>query len=62
MTFSQKTQIPEEDIKLESREINGFIVSKCFMAQETAKMSRVTSRRDIIMHNCSVKKRMSFMQ
>jgi hypothetical protein len=38
MTFSQKTCISEEDVKLESREINGFIASKYFMAQENAKI------------------------
>jgi hypothetical protein len=37
MTFSHKTQI-SEDVKLESREMNGFIASKCFMAPETGKI------------------------
>jgi hypothetical protein len=58
----QKFGISEEGVKLESREINGFISSKCFMTPEAAKMSRVTSRKDIITQNCSVKKRMSFLQ
>jgi hypothetical protein len=31
MTFSQKTRISEEDVKLASREMNGFIASKWFM-------------------------------
>jgi hypothetical protein len=37
MILSQKTWISEEDVKLESRGMNGFITSKCFMAQENAK-------------------------
>jgi hypothetical protein len=48
MTFSQKTQIPEEDIKLESKEINGFIVSKCFMAQETVKICQELQAGEIL--------------
>jgi hypothetical protein len=46
----------EEEVKFASREINGFIASKCFMAQGTAR------REDFIMQNCSVMKQMSFLQ
>jgi hypothetical protein len=28
----------EEDVKLDSREMNGFIASKCIVAQENVKM------------------------
>jgi hypothetical protein len=38
MTFGQKTRISGENVKLESREMNSFIVSKCFMAPEKAKI------------------------
>jgi hypothetical protein len=38
MTFRQKTRISGEDVKLESREMNCFIASKRFMAQENAKI------------------------
>jgi hypothetical protein len=55
MTFSQKTRISEE-VKLESSERNGFIASRCFMAQENAKICRVTSKKIIVMQNYSVKK------
>jgi hypothetical protein len=35
LTLSQKIQISAEDVKLASRELNEFIVSKCFMAPES---------------------------
>jgi hypothetical protein len=54
MTFRQKTRISEEDVKLEGREMNCFIASKRFMAQDNA--PRVTRRKNIIMHNCYAKK------
>jgi hypothetical protein len=48
VTFSQKTQISEEDVKLSSREINGFIASKCFMTPGTAKICQELQARKIL--------------
>jgi hypothetical protein len=41
LTFSLKTQISEKAVKLASRELNGFIVSKCFMAPDSVKICQV---------------------
>jgi hypothetical protein len=41
VTLSQKTQISEEDVKLASRDMNGFIALKCLIARETAKICQV---------------------
>jgi hypothetical protein len=40
MTLSQKTQISEVYVKLESKETNGFIASKWFMAPETGNICK----------------------
>jgi hypothetical protein len=40
LTFSQRAQI-SEDVKLASRELNGFIASKGFMAPDTIKIYKV---------------------
>jgi hypothetical protein len=41
MAFIQKTQMPEEDMKVASREIDGFNAPICFMAQGTAKICQM---------------------
>jgi hypothetical protein len=41
LTFSQKTWISEEDMKLASRKLSGFNAFKCFMAPETVKICQV---------------------
>jgi hypothetical protein len=49
----------DEDVKVAWIEIYGFIASKCFMVQRTAKdVSSITSRKDFIMQNCFVKQRL----
>jgi hypothetical protein len=51
-----------EDVKVSRREINGFIDSKCFMAQGTVKICQVLQGgKDSVMQNCSVKKWMPFL-
>jgi hypothetical protein len=59
LTFSQKTWISEEDMKLASRKLSGFNAFKCFMAPETENMS---SREDFIIQSCFVEKRMSLLE
>jgi hypothetical protein len=41
MTFNQKTGMPEEDVKVASCQLNGFIASKCFIPQGIAKICQV---------------------
>jgi hypothetical protein len=41
MAFRQKAEISEEDVTVAWREIYGFIASKYFMAQVTAKIRQV---------------------
>jgi hypothetical protein len=41
MTFSQKTRLSEEHVKVATCQLNGFIASKCSMAQGTVKICRV---------------------
>jgi hypothetical protein len=43
VTFSQKAPISEKDVKLASRDLNGFTASKCFMAPQTGNMLTITS-------------------
>jgi hypothetical protein len=47
MTFSQKAYM-SEDMKVEQKEINSFIVSECFMAKWTAQVRQVLQAGNIL--------------
>jgi hypothetical protein len=46
---------PEEDEKLASRDLDGFVASKCFVTPETKNMPTVSSRKGFIMQEWTFK-------
>jgi hypothetical protein len=62
MTFSRNVRISEEDVKFDSREMNDFIASTCFMAPENATLCPESQAGKVmLMQKCYVETRIFFL-
>jgi hypothetical protein len=54
VTFTQKTQISEEDVKLASGKLSGFIPSKWLMGPEIAKICQTLKAGEIVQYRTAL--------